>query len=123
MFMPAWALRIAPYIGGALLIVAAYLWAYGRGVDAERTKWQAVQAKAAEVQRQREVTLQAQVDAAGVALSEQAAAIDRLTHVQKLNTRTFYVQNPAANVPCLDANRLRHISESDTAATAAGTAS
>ena len=123
MFMPAWALRIAPYIGGALLIVAAYLWAYGRGVDAERTKWQAVQAKAAEVQRQREVTLQAQVDAAGVALSEQAAAIDRLTHVQKLNTRTFYVQNPAANVPCLDANRLRHISESDTAAIAAGTAS
>ena len=123
MFMPAWALRIAPYIGGALLIVAAYVWAYGRGVDAERTKWQAAQAKAAEVQRQREVTLQAQVDAAGVALSEQAAAIDRLTHVQKLNTRTFYVQNPAANVPCLDANRLRHISESDTAATAAGTAS
>ena len=122
MFMPAWALRIAPYIGGALLIVAAYAWAYGRGVDAERTKWQAVQAKAAEVQRQREVTLQAQVDAAGVALSEQAAAIDRLTHVQKLNTRTFYVQNPAANVPCLDANRLRHISESDTAAIAAGTA-
>ena len=123
MFMPAWALRIAPYIGGLLLIVAAYVWAYGRGVDAERTKWQAVQAKAAEVQRQREVTLQAQVDAAGVALSEQAAAIDRLTHVQKLNTRTFYVQNPAANVPCLDANRLRHISESDTAAIAAGTAS
>ena len=123
MFVPAWALRIAPYVGGALLIVAAYVWAYGRGVDAERTKWQAVQAKAAEVQRQREVTLQAQVDAAGVALSEQAAAIDRLTHVQKLNTRTFYVQNPAANVPCLDANRLRHISESDTAAIAAGTAS
>jgi hypothetical protein len=123
MFVRTWPIRLAPYIGGVLLAVAAYAWAYGRGVDAERTKWQAVQAKAAEVQRQREVTLQAQVDAAGVALSEQAAAIDRLTHVQKLNTRTFYVQNPASNVPCLDANRLRHISESDTAAIAAGTAS
>ena len=123
MFMPAWALRIAPYIGGALLIVAAYVWAYGRGVDAERTKWQAAQAKAAEVQRQREVILQAQVDAAGVALSEAQARISNGAGKAQTITRTFYVQNPAANVPCLDANRLRHISESDTAATAAGTAS
>ena len=65
--------------------------------------------------------MQAQVDAAGVALSEQAAEIDRLTHVQKLNTRTFYVQNPAANVACLSADRLRAIADSDTAVTAAST--
>ena len=123
MFAPTWAIRLAPYIGGLLLIVAAYAWAYGRGVDAERTKWQAVQAKAAEVQRQREVTLQAQVDAAGVALSERAVVVERIRKKAQTITRTFYVQNPASNVPCLDANRLRHISESDTAATAAGTAS
>lgn len=123
MFMPAWAIRLAPYIGGALLIVAAYVWAYGRGVDAERTKWQAVQAKAAEVQRQREVVLQAQVDAAGAALSERAAVVERIREKAQIVTRNYYVQNPASNVFCLDANRLRHISESDTAATAAGTAS
>jgi len=123
MFVPAWAIRLAPYIGGALLIVAAYVWAYGRGVDAERGKWQAVQAKAAEVQRQREVTLQAQVDAAGVALSEMSAAIASKTDRAVNLTRTYYVENPASNVACLDASRLRHISESDTAAIAAGTAS
>ena len=122
MFMPAWALRITPYVGGLLLIVAAYAWAYGNGRNAERTKWQAVQAKAAEMQRQREVVLQAQVDAAGVALSEAQARISNNAGKAQTITRTFYVQNPASNVTCLDANRLRHISESDTAATAAGTA-
>ena len=116
MFVPAWALRIAPYVGGLLLIVAAYVWAYGRGVDAERTKWRAVQAKAAEVQRQREVTLQAQVDAAGVALSEAQARISNGAGKAQTITRTFYVQNPAANVPCLDDGRVQHIAQSDAAA-------
>jgi hypothetical protein len=122
MFVPAWALRIAPYVAGLLLAVAAYAWAYGNGREAERAKWQKREAAAVEAAQVKERALQAQVDAAGVALSEQAAAIDRITHVQKLNTRTFYVQNPAANVACLDASRLRHISESDTAATAASAA-
>jgi hypothetical protein len=122
MFMPAWTIRLAPYLGGLLLAVAAYAWAYGRGVDAERAKWQAVQAKAAEVQRQREVVLQAQVDAAGVALSERAVVVERIREKAQILTRNYYVQNPAFNVPCLDSSRLRHISDSDTAATAAGTA-
>ena len=116
MFMPAWALRIAPYIGGALLIVAAYAWAYGRGVDAERTKWRAVQAKAAEVQRQREVTLQAQVDAAGVALSEAQARISNNAGKAQTITRTFYVPSPSSNVACLDDGRVQQISQSDAAA-------
>ena len=59
MHVPLWALRVAPYVGGLLLAGGAYLWAYNRGVDAERAKWRAVQAKAAEVQRQRETALQA----------------------------------------------------------------
>lgn len=116
MFVPAWALRIAPYVGGLLLIVAAYVWAYGRGVDAERTKWRAVQAKAAEVQRQREVVLQAQVDAAGVALSEAQARISNGAGKAQTITRTFYVQNPASNIACLDDARVQHITQSDAAA-------
>lgn len=123
MFARTWPIRLAPYVGGVLLAVAAYAWAYGDGRSAERAKWQAVQAKAAEVQRQREVTLQAQVDAAGVALSERAAVVERIREKAQILTRNYYVENAAANVLCLDANRLRHISESDTAATAAGTAS
>jgi hypothetical protein len=116
MFVPAWALRVAPYVGGLLLIVAAYVWAYGRGVDAERGKWQAVQAKAAEVQRQREVALQAQVDAAGVALSEAQSRISNGAGKAQTITRTFYVQNPASNVACLDDGRVQHITQSDAAA-------
>lgn len=116
MFVPAWAIRLAPYIGGLLLIGVAYLWAYGRGVDAERTKWRAVQAKATEVQRQREVTLQAQVDAAGVALSEAQARISNGADKAQTITRTYYVANPSSNIACLDDGRVQHIAQSDAAA-------
>jgi hypothetical protein len=116
MFVPAWALRIALYVGGLLLIGVAYLWAYGRGVDAERSKWQARQALAAELQRQREVTLQAQVDAAGVALSEAQARISNGAGKAQTITRTYYVANPSSNVACLDDGRVQHISQSDAAA-------
>jgi hypothetical protein len=118
-FVPAWALRIAPYVGGVLLAVGAYFWAYSNGKQAERSKWQAREIAAVAAAQAKSAAMQAQVDAAGVALSEQAAAIERLTHVQKLNTRTFYVQNPAANVACLSADRLRAIADSDTAVTSA----
>jgi len=121
MFMPAWAIRLAPYAAGILLAVGAYFWAYSNGRQAERAKWQAREIAAVAAAQAKSAALQAQVDAAGVALSEQAAAIDRITHVQKLNTRTFYVQNPAANVACLSADRLRAIADSDTAVTAAST--
>lgn len=121
MFVPAWALRIAPYVGGVLLAVAAYAWAYSNGKQAERARWQAAAIVAERAAQAKSASLQAQVDAAGVALSEQAAAIDRLANVQKLNTRTFYVQNPSSNVACLSADRLRAIADSDTAVTSAST--
>jgi hypothetical protein len=121
-FVPTWALRVAPYVCGLLLAVAAYAWAYSNGKQAERAKWQAREIASVAAAQAKSAAMQAQVDAAGVALSEQAAAIDRLIHVQKLNTRTFYVQNPASNVACLSPERLRHISESDAAVTAASTA-
>lgn len=119
--IPLWAIRLAPYAAGVLLAVAAYAWAYSNGKQAERAKWQAREFAAVAAAQAKSAAMQAQVDAAGVALSEQAAAIDRLTHVQQVNTRTFYVQNPAANVACLSADRLRAIAESDAAVTAAGT--
>lgn len=120
--IPLWAIRLAPYAAGILLAVAAYAWAYGNGKQAERAKWQAREIAAVAAAQAKSAAMQAQVDAAGVALSEQAAAIDRLTHVQKLNTRTFYVQNPSNNVACLTDDRLQAIAESDSTATFASAA-
>lgn len=120
--IPLWAIRLAPYAAGILLAVGAYFWAYSNGRQAERAKWQKAEIAAVVAAQAKSAAMQAQVDAAGVALSEQAAAIDRLIHVQKLNTRTFYVQNPAANVACLSADRLRAIADSDTAVTSANAA-
>ena len=122
MFVPAWALRVAPYVGGLLLAVAAYAWAYSNGREAERAKWQKREAAAVEAAQAKERALQAQVDAAGVALSERSTAVERIREKAQIVTRNFYVENPASNVACLDASRLRHISESDTAATAASAA-
>ena len=119
--IPLWAIRFAPYAAGVLLAVGAYFWAYSNGKQAERAKWQAREIAAVAAAQAKGAAMQAQVDAAGAALSERAAEIDRLTHVQKLNTRTFYVQNPAANVACLSADRLRAIADSDTAVAAAVT--
>ena len=116
MYVPGWALRLAPYVGGVLLAGAAYLWAYDNGRDAERAKWQAVQAKAAEAQRQREAALQAQVDAAGAALSERSQNVERIREKAQIVTRNYYVENPAANVLCLGPDRLRHVAQSDAAA-------
>ena len=116
MHVPLWALRVAPYVGGLLLAGGAYLWAYNRGVDAERAKWRAVQAKAAEVQRQRETALQAQVDAAGAALSERSQNVERIREKAQIVTRNYYVENPVANVLCLGPDRLRHVAQSDAAA-------
>lgn len=120
--IPLWAIRLAPYAAGVLLAVAAYAWAYSNGKQAERAKWQAREIAAVAAAQAKSAAMQAQVDAAGVALSEQAAEIDRLTHVQKLNTRTFYVQNPSSNVACLSPDRLRAIAESDSTATFASAA-
>lgn len=120
--IPLWVIRLAPYAAGVLLAVGAYFWAYSNGKQAERAKWQKAEIAAVAAAQAKSAALQAQVDAAGVALSERAAEIDRLTHVQKLNTRTFYVQNPAANVACLSADRLRVIAESDSTATFASAA-
>ena len=120
--IPLWAIRLAPYAAGLLLAVGAYAWAYSNGKQAERAKWQAAAIVAERAAQAKSAAMQAQVDAAGVALSEQAAAIDRLTHVQKLNTRTFYAQNVSSNVRCLTDDRLRAISEADAAVTAASTA-
>ena len=122
MFVPGWALRVAPYVGRALLAAAAYLWAYSAGREAERARWQKREAAAVAAAQAKTAAVQAQVDAAGAALSERSTAVERIREKAQVITRTYYVENPASNVTCLDASRLRHISESDTAATAAGTA-
>jgi len=41
MFVPAWAWKAAPYVGGVLLAGGAALWLIDNGRDAERAEWQA----------------------------------------------------------------------------------
>ena len=113
--IPAWAFRAAPYVTGVLLAVAAYAWAYDAGRDAERTKWQLEQADAARAARERENALQAQIDAAGAALSERAQNVERIRE-RTIVTRNFYASNPTSNVACLGPERLRHVAEADAAA-------
>ena len=119
--IPLWAIRLAPYAAGVLLAVGAYAWAYSNGKQAERAKWQAREIAAVGAAQAKSAAMQAQVDAAGVALSEKQQQIADMANVQKVNTRTFYVQNPAANVACLSADRLRAVADSDTAVTSAST--
>ena len=120
--IPLWAIRLAPYAAGVLLAVAAYAWAYSTGTQAERAKWQAREVAAQEAQRARETALQAQVDAAGAALSMSTAEIERLKNQSRIETRNYYVTNPAANVQCLAPERLRAIEEANKASYAAATA-
>ena len=119
--IPLWAIRLAPYAAGVLLAVEAYFWAYSNGKQAERSKWQAREIAAVAAAQAKSAAMQAQVDAAGVALSEKQQQIADMANVQKVNTRTYYVQNPSSNVACLSADRLRAIADSDTAVTSAST--
>lgn len=122
MHVPGWAIKIAPYVGGVLLAGAAYLWAYDNGRDDERAKWQAREELAVAAAQAKANELQAQVDAAAVALSEKQQQIDAGTQRAVSLTRNYYVENPASNVTCLSPERLRHIADSDQRATAASAA-
>ncbi len=115
MFVPTWALRVAPYVGGLLLALAAYAWAYSNGREAERAKWQKREAAAVAAAQAKSAALQAQVDAAGVALSMSTAEIERLSKRATGNVRNIYAARPADNVACLDPGVLRAIAESDNA--------
>lgn len=121
--MPLWALRLLPYAAAALALGGALWWAYDKGRDTEREKWQQKEAVATLKARERENALQAQVDAAGAALSVSQTEIERLTKDRLTNTRTFYVQSPAADIACLLPDRLRHVQESDAREQDADTAS
>jgi hypothetical protein len=122
MFVPGWAIKIAPYVGGVLLAGGAYLWAYDNGRDDERAKWKARESVAVAAAQAKADELQAQVDAAAVALSEKQQQIDAGTRTAITNTRTFYVTRPDLNVACLGPDRLQHIADSDQRATAASAA-
>lgn len=99
-----------------ILGVLALLWAvFDAGKDSERAVWKKREAAAIEAHRARESALQAQVDAAGLALSMSTATIERLSNEARVVTRNYYVQNPAANVQCLAADRLQHIRDADEA--------
>lgn len=114
--------RFWPIAAIAAVLLALMLWGNhreGQGVRKERAAWVAKEVLALEAARAREVALQSQVDAAGIALSMSTAEIERLANTARVTTRNYYVQNPAANVACLLPDRLRAIAESDAASTAA----
>ena len=121
MFVPAWAIRLAPYAAGVLLAVGAYFWAYSNGKQAERAKWQAREIAAVAAAQAKSAAMQAQVDAAGAALSEKQQQIADISWAATVKTRTYYVTNPAADVACLLPDRLRAIADSDSAVTSAST--
>jgi hypothetical protein len=115
--IPVWLIRYGlPALAAALALIAAYFWAYGQGRTAERAKWEVASAAAAKVQRERELALQAQVDAAGAALSEQSALMAQVLDSAKGNTRNYYVQNPSSDVACIKPERVQHVAETDAAA-------
>jgi hypothetical protein len=108
-----------PYIGGAALGIWLVLAVYDKGKDDERAKWQAREVAAQEAQRARENALQAQVDAAGAALSMSTAENERLARIASVNRSKFYEANPTAAGPCLHVDRVRAIQAGDEAANAA----
>lgn len=114
--IPLWVIRyVLPGVGAVLALWAAYSWADGRGYDRAEAKWQAREVAAQEAQRARETALQAQVDAAGAALSMSTAEIERLSKRATGNVRNIYAARPADNLACLDTGVLRAIAESDAA--------
>lgn len=119
MIVPVWAKYLA------ILAVAGGIYAkgYSDGKEAEQNRWLKQEVVAVEAKRAREVEMQAQVDASAVALSMSQAEIERLRNQTRVETRNYYHANPAANVACLGADRLRSVEEADKAAYAAATAS
>ena len=112
--IPLWVIRyVLPGVGAVLALWGAYSWSHGRGVAEERGKWQAREVAAQEAQRARQTALQAQVDAAGAALSMSTAEIERLSKRATGNVRNIYAARPDSNIACLDPGVLRAIAESD----------
>lgn len=118
MIIPPW----AKYLAVLAIAAGIYGKGYSDGKEAEQNRWLKQEVVALEAKRVREVELQAQVDAAGAALSMSTAEIERLKNQSRIETRNYYVTNPAANVQCLAPERLRAIEEADKAAYAAATA-
>jgi hypothetical protein len=109
--------RIILPVLGALLA----LWGWGehregQGRAAERGKWEAVQAKAAAKAATLAQERQAAVDRAASAEARSATLLEALRQRGAQQTKVYYAQNPASNVACLSADRLRHIADSDAAA-------
>ena len=127
-FVAAWPLikRLAPFIGGALVLLGAVLWLrhYGReqynaGVDDLAAKWAASEAKAAAVAATLAQERQAATDRADNLGAQNDRLVNALADAKRPEVRTYYEQNPSRNVACLGADRLRDIAKSDAAAYAA----
>lgn len=110
------------WIGAAVAVLGALWWAYDAGRDAERAKWKAASIAAERAAQAKSAALQAQVDAAGAALSEKQQQIAEATRNATGKTKVYYVTHPDRNRACLDADRVQHIAEADAAAIEAASA-
>lgn len=113
MIFPPW----VKYLAGIAIAAVIYVKGYSDGKDAERGRWLEKEVAATEAKVKREGELQAQVDAAGLALSMSSAELERIKAQTRIETRTYYVQNPGNRVACLAPERVRSVAESDAAAT------
>jgi hypothetical protein len=98
----AFLLRALPYIGGALLAVAAYYWAYNRGADHVQADWDAAKARGVLIVARKNAELQSAKDAALAAGAERERMFE-LANRPIQNEVNAYVKTAPAAARCVDA--------------------
>lgn len=93
--------------------------AFDRGEAHDRTAWVASEAVAAAAALKTANERDAATASATTAGALAASAVAALAQVKAGETRTYYAANPAANVACLNPDRVRAVAASDAAALAA----
>ncbi len=106
MHVPLWALRLAPYIGGLLLAGGAYLWAYNRGVSAERATWQAARAELLRLRTER-------ANDAAQHLAQISAAAPQTAVKEIVRVETHWRDRPVRE--CFDTDLVRSLEEARSA--------
>jgi hypothetical protein len=114
MFVPAWAWKAAPYVGGVLLAGGAYLWAYDNGRDSERAKWQVARAELLRLRTERNQW-------AAEKLAQQSAAIPQAGVRETIRVETHWRDRPVRE--CFDADLVRSLEEARATVRRSATAS
>lgn len=117
-----------PYVaGGVAVALALGAWtindrAFDRGVTRERVAWETEASRLRAVAAVEAQERAAAIERANGASAASRVALDALAAKTRKDANAYYQTNPGRNVVCLSPERLRAISESDTAAYAAASA-